>query len=899
MGKATKATSKNKFSLRKIFNIKVILLGLLWLYYKIANGFLIVMLGVVSFTNPVTTNEWKLFYGLICGLFIVSTIVNVSLMIRRRFTNAIKLTFAVELPLILVLLLWIMITTPSLAQIFVFLMIFIAGITYALELLDLKIFIRSKIWNIWLALAKSLQVIMSGYVLIIGLYTYFKIGIASISEVFNFSFIYLQFDLFLIALSPVYVFIIYLIDWNKKYRFRKKPLLFLIIFALLVFIGLTIADFRVVKNHFIERIDTIQELDSVVNSIESEQEMLSEFYNFEVLAKKSFDDLILQNQRYPLNNFASVYSDSQSENIENAPILFNLFNYKYKNSDRNLSGTYYKIYDQEYERKDIFVNTLFSSRRSGDEEFVHLKEMNFESEINEDVALHETTIELLLDNVTSSHDEVSVSRAEVIIDFNLPQEAVVTDLKLGLNLENQGQIAPIGAATETYNRQVFRGKDPALLTKISPNTYSLKVFPIFRDIDQKVSFTYVSPVDNELTAYPVFFKTDNLFVNSDTKIRGEVISDDYSSIKVELLSDEKAVNYTGHSKWNLTSNIDEYFKGEKSLTLMPNSQSFRKACKVMSGKGFRTNNRVSEINVIFDISRSAVDKEIDYMEILSQIEEIYPPAQYKYKYHLVNHRVQSFSDKKSMLDKFNFWGANDYETLSNLLTNISKNTKDGEFSRSIIIKDTQNTEYSEFLSNMPNTSYQHDYSVFKNNTVDLIITGDFVPGMVDKITNSVLSSGGKSFNIKDTNKFNVKYLRECDLSSIRSENVDDDWVKKVDQLKALDKGNDMLAEVDSTQKRQQIGFELNKLSRDTKVLLPLNAYIALETREQEELLEQLSQNEDAYDEVGIENQNAVNTISVRSMPAAKMKYLFPILLLIFIIRFTIKPYFSNKKIEVL
>ena len=48
--------------------------------------------------------------------------------------------------------------------------------------------------------------------------------------------------------------------------------------------------------------------------------------------------------------------------------------------------------------------------------------------------------------------------------FSLPNEnAVITDLKLGLNLELASQVAPRGAASQIYEESRRASIDPALL----------------------------------------------------------------------------------------------------------------------------------------------------------------------------------------------------------------------------------------------------------------------------------------------------------------------------------------------------------------------------------------------------------------------------------------------------
>lgn len=107
---------------------------------------------------------------------------------------------------------------------------------------------------------------------------------------------------------------------------------------------------------------------------------------------------------------------------------------------------------------------------------------------------------------------------EVIYEFSLPVDAVVTDLDLGPELEFQGQIAPRGAARRTYEQQLVRRRDPALIEQVGPRQYRLRVYPIpgindkstLNGRNQKVRFTYVTPVSWNGIPLPAFSKKQNM-----------------------------------------------------------------------------------------------------------------------------------------------------------------------------------------------------------------------------------------------------------------------------------------------------------------------------------------------------------------------------------------------------
>ncbi|MEM7134488.1 MAG: TIGR02921 family PEP-CTERM protein [Chloroflexota bacterium] len=73
-------------------------------------------------------------------------------------------------------------------------------------------------------------------------------------------------------------------------------------------------------------------------------------------------------------------------------------------------------------------------------------------------------------------------REEVVYYFSLPESAVITGVWLG-NSENREerfvyQVAPRGAAQQTYKNEVRRNVDPALVEQIGTRQYRLRIFPI-------------------------------------------------------------------------------------------------------------------------------------------------------------------------------------------------------------------------------------------------------------------------------------------------------------------------------------------------------------------------------------------------------------------------------------
>ncbi|MCP5097589.1 MAG: TIGR02921 family PEP-CTERM protein, partial [Chloroflexi bacterium] len=92
---------------------------------------------------------------------------------------------------------------------------------------------------------------------------------------------------------------------------------------------------------------------------------------------------------------------------------------------------------------------------------------------------HEDWAEMELHEV---YQNQTIQRQEVVYYFTLPETAVLTGLWLGNSEDRESrftyQVAPRGAAQATYRNEVQRNIDPALLEQIGPSQYRLRVFPI-------------------------------------------------------------------------------------------------------------------------------------------------------------------------------------------------------------------------------------------------------------------------------------------------------------------------------------------------------------------------------------------------------------------------------------
>lgn len=85
---------------------------------------------------------------------------------------------------------------------------------------------------------------------------------------------------------------------------------------------------------------------------------------------------------------------------------------------------------------------------------------------------------------------------EVVLQFNLPEKAIVTDSWLWIGNDIcQAAILDVWTASNIYENIVNRRKDPSLLRKHSSTNYSLRVFPMGGSEKRQVKITYLVPFE--------------------------------------------------------------------------------------------------------------------------------------------------------------------------------------------------------------------------------------------------------------------------------------------------------------------------------------------------------------------------------------------------------------------
>ncbi len=348
-------------------------------------------------------------------------------------------------------------------------------------------------------------------------------------------------------------------------------------------------------------------------------------------------------------------------------------------------------------------------------------ELNFakhESEILPDIHAVKTVITYEFQNTAKSNQEV-------VFSIVLPNaESAMTDLRLGLNLEYIGVIAPRGAAAKVYQDSLRRNTDPALLEQTGPLSYRLRVFPVPSITDtktqgrQRVQFTYVSPIweDDTVTLIP---KTDilNLKLNKKSEILTRVIEWDKA-----LVQDSK----TGDDM-----NLLSEWQSEK-LNISP-GKSYQNYCSsntypTIDIKQFtQAEKKLTKNIVFFDISRS-VGKKSDIKKRYQSLIDVWKKNGVSLDIFTYNFEIYP---SWYTLDNLEFWGTTD---MSKIIDYINlNNIKDTN-----IIIVTDDNSYEQVSSEIKTINYEK----IGSNRISLIQVGEWVRTLKTEITKSILATDG-------------------------------------------------------------------------------------------------------------------------------------------------------------
>jgi putative PEP-CTERM system integral membrane protein len=264
-------------------------------------------------------------------------------------------------------------------------------------------------------------------------------------------------------------------------------------FAVVYFLVMVGLSTQVKTNSYADDINKL----SSINDFNQKQVLAQKLIKKEKKIKKSLVKTYLARYRYLGDDNANIlevgYGETIGFNDSLANAIQSWFNttarpFMYKGNikeDRQLATKNYKqLFDQNIqEGEQQAISKALADTNTNDELKAGLINKNAQ---HVKVVSRQIKIDAADDNLTATvqvveeYENTTDEIQEVFYEFSLPDDAILTDLKLGPNLEFDGVVAPKGAARRTYEKQIVRRKDPALLEQAGPRQYRLRVFPIPR-----------------------------------------------------------------------------------------------------------------------------------------------------------------------------------------------------------------------------------------------------------------------------------------------------------------------------------------------------------------------------------------------------------------------------------
>lgn len=360
--------------------------------------------------------------------------------------------------------------------------------------------------------------------------SYLVIGFIDLFYILIFlGFLLMLFAVFLAA--PITSCIVYLREFFNKYKQNKKLKRCLIFGFLYIFI-MALSSF-----HFSD-IDTTKDYQLVKNS-KNYEELYSaseKILKKQNIIKNSILDEYLSELRYISDTNSKVISDIYSDIGLNDDLSIAIqsifdavtypFQYHKSFNERTADSTYKELFDEDiqFALKDKIsksVNsTFFTKMEEASLLDVNSKDVKI---LEKEILIDKTSTESIYKvTITESYRNRTNRNKEVYYEFSLPENAVITRLRLGDNLQYGGTISTKGAARKTYENQIRISVDPALIEKNGLRQYTLRVYPVnpYRGNDsqiQKVSFEYFVKIENGKVALPDVYQVRNAYMSASTK----------------------------------------------------------------------------------------------------------------------------------------------------------------------------------------------------------------------------------------------------------------------------------------------------------------------------------------------------------------------------------------------
>ena len=499
---------------------------------------------------------------------------------NKNIDKILKFFFAVETPVLLLMLIRLLLLREmTFFYWFLYIGIFLSVIIYIIDLFKENI-LKERLNNISL-LIFEIPVILGVYFCLLSLFFIIPLGailIQSLSKlninihdvIFNISnfriislsylleeiyavllvlFILLIIVLFFI--TPLTSAIIYIKEFITKYKEnpqKKLCAIWAVVYIILFYCSaFHFSDIDITKKiEMTKNAQNYEQLKIVAEKILKDEYIIKNVILDNYLARLRYISDVKDDLIYDFYISAN-YGEKTSKVMQNIytkiayPFFYNKDFYK-----RNINEQYKILFDEDIQKgEQKTVSNSVNSTFFAKQEAASLLDVN-----SKDVKVLSKTVEIEQAQapdtykviITEEYLNRALRNKEVYYEFSLPENAAVTRLRLGNNLQYEGEISAKGAARKTYEAQMVVNSDPALIEKNGVRQYTLRVYPVniyySKDDIQKMSFEYYTELENGKIPLPVIYQSRNVYYGLGSKyntyLNGKKIKSNKNDIYVKV-----------------------------------------------------------------------------------------------------------------------------------------------------------------------------------------------------------------------------------------------------------------------------------------------------------------------------------------------------------------------------
>lgn len=529
--------------------------------------------------------------------------------------------------------------------------------------------------------------------------------------------------------------------------------------------------------------------------------------------------------------------------------------------DRTLFSKIYDSTPEEYFGEKIAAytdsrsNFATNASKVGEKANVKLSLAEIENRVSSgsQFPVLETTYRFYLTNTSEINQEV-------IVNFETPTKySVISGLRLGLDLQMIGQIAPRWAAAQVYQNSMRRNIDPALIEKVGLNTYALKIFPVPSKRDPKsqwrqlVEVKILTPIlsKTEKITYAPKFSFINLKFDEDSGIKVKVY-DELKLSKEDTIQNSDIEKYlnTEHTL-DLNSGTDfdiwQFCIDKNILDLWYNSGSF-------ASSGTQD---LDKISLFFDnsvsVGRDGVNAYFD--EIYSKTKNFWNSLHDMdlYSYNFDVNKILVTNDIK-------FWGYSDIDRVIDYIINNHVTNQ-----RIILVTDDDSFNFSTLENKTRNLGS------LVTNQISVIKIGKGIKTYKQEINNILAATNGNIYEVNSSADIDATIAKIFDIKNTNISSAplctgtgSDDIYNKIQGGYIW---NYFLSNIHNRWDWEYIARLQTNIAEKYMIVNQFNSFIALENLQQQRELDRYSQYENKYDTI---YDNAIDWMTNSSSRAIRI-----------------------------